>query len=357
MPQHHFIPVFILRNFACKEAWRLVRAPSDTKRRVALHDETVLHSRNPRNWPLCVLDKATGTLQRKKLADVCSRANFYSLPQPEDPLMRGIIRLSIRFFEDPARLTPISDQDLPELGREPLDLEEIERLRISAIDGQFARLVGPLRSGADMSIQDMTVIIRFVVLARYRTPFWRETYYPRVFQDTVGHIRRQARLPGAAPWAQLTANEEEALTKELERSLYQLAIMGTCIRDHSALNRTNTNVLVLHSVGTSKFVAADNPARPFFPSPIKHLPSQPFPAIDDPNLQMLYPISPDACLLLTKRPDLPHFSHQEVKGNPIKEINTILAITARGQVVLPESSPHFFLPWLDVRSIPTTPRP
>lgn len=356
MPRHHFVPAFILRNFASAEAWRL-RAPGATKRKVAENDKRVLQHASSRSWPLCVLDKGKGRIERRVLRDVCSLTNFYALPEYEDPVLRGIVRHTLRSVEDPDGFIPMTDFDLAELGQQPLDKDEIEKLDIAPIDGQFARLVDPLREGEMLSSEELDSLLKFIALARYRTPTWREVYYPEIYtgvQNMLRDIRSQERAQGRTGPSR---EEEESFDNELEKSLYQMALVQACLRDREALARANAKVVVLHSVGSSRFVASDNPARPYFDSDIRTLPTQRLPGISNPDTQAVYPLAPDTCLLVSTSPELPRLSHEDAKGNRIRRINTVLALSARGEVILPSPSPYSFLPWLDVANVPMLERP
>jgi hypothetical protein len=357
LARHHFVPAFILRNFTSPEAWRLVKGPRYLKKKVAKHDQMVLDRSNPRKWPLCVLDKETGTFERRKLSDVCSRTNFYSLPDYDEPIMRGIVRHNIRSFDDPNKFTALSDEELIELGHQPLETNEIERVQVSAIDGSFSSLVTPIRLGEHLSETELNLVYRFITLARYRSPVWREIYYPEVYanvQRQLGRIRQTAENAG---WKAPNIKSESSFDKELERNLYQIAIVQACVRELSALERIEAKILVLHAEGSSQFITTDNLARPYFPKRVKGLPSQNLPGIADPDSRLLYPISPDTCLVLTKAAGLPQFSHDEIKGTQIKEINSALALMAIKEIILPSPSLYYFLPWLNLNTMSTMVRP
>lgn len=327
------------------------------KERVAKHDQLVLTKSNPRRLPLCVLDKKTGKFERRILSDVCSRTNFYSLPDYDDPIMRGIVRHNIRSFDNPGEFIPLSDKELIEHGQEPLDTDEIERVQVSSIDGNFSRLVDPLRHGEQLTKAELGLVYRFVALARYRSPVWREIYYPEVYADVQRQLSSVRRTAERSGWKAPDQESEESFDRELERSLYQMAIVQACVRDHNALNRIEVKLLVLHAKGSSQFIIGDNLARPFYPRRIRDLPSQNLPGIIDPESRLVYPISPDTCLVLTKDVSLPHFSHDEIKGKPIKEINSAIALMATNEIVLPSPSLYYFEPWLNVSSMPPMARP
>lgn len=357
MARHHFVPAFVLRNFACPEAWRLVRASAATRRKVAEVDSRVLQTGSYRSWPLCVLEKGTGRIERRLLRDVCSQTDLYALPEYEDPVLRGIVRRTLRSTDDPDTFVPLTDSELFELGKAPLKKDEIEKLDIAPIDGEFARLVDPLRQGEELSAEEYDNVLRFIALARYRTPTWRNVYYPEIFADVRAKIRSRRSRSGAQAWVGPTPEAEDAFDSELDKSLYQMALVQACLRDRDALAEANAKVVVLHALGSSKFVASDNPARPYFESDIRDLPTQNLPGISNPNTQAAYSLAPDTCLLVSTSPAIPRLAHEDAARERVRSINTALALSAMREVILSSPSQYAFLTWIDVASIPVLERP
>ena len=324
---------------------------------MAENDSHVLQRPGSRSWPLCVLDKSTGRIERRILADVCSNTGFYSLPEYEDPVLRGIVRHSLQFVEEPDAFLPLTDSELAELGKEPLEKDEIEKLDIAPMDGRFARLVDPLRAGEVLSREELDTLFKFVALARYRTPTWRTVYYPEMYAKVHAKLRNRSPFDNRLPWTGPSIEEEASFDMEIAKSLYQLALVQSCLRDRDALARANAKVVVLHSVGHSRFVASDNPARPYFHSDIHTLPTQQLPGIGNPNTQAVYPLAPDTCLLISTSPGLPKLAHEDADGRSVRSINTVLAMSAMQEVIMPSPSQYAFLPWIDPASIPTLLRP
>jgi hypothetical protein len=350
---HHFVPVFVLKRFASPDAWKLVRASGSKKRELKRHDSLLLSKSNPRNWPLCVLDKSDGTIVRRKLNKVCSRTNFYSLPDYSDPIMRGIVRHNIRSFEsDPSKFQPFTDEELIDLGQKPLDLDEIERVQISTIDGKFAGLIEAIEESSQLSEADQKVLLRFIALARYRGPIWREIYYPEIYKRTQTQLIERRKNLESMGWVQPSLEEEKQFDTGLERSLYQMAIVQACAQDHIVLAQAGAKITILHATGSYRFITCDNLARPYYPSKLVDLPRQRLPGIGEPNTRSHYPISPNTCIEISTDSKLPRYSHREIKGTVIKEINSALALMAMNEIIIPKPSKFFFQPWIDISAIP-----
>lgn len=291
------------------------------------------------------------------MRDVCSQTDFYSLPDYEDPVLRGIVRRTLRSTDDPDTFVPLTDTELFKLGEAPLEKDEIERLDIAPMDGEFARLVDPLRHGEEPATEELDVVLRFIALARYRTPTWRNVYYPEIFADVRAKLRSRRSRGEPHSWVGPTPEAEDAFDSELEKSLYQIALVQACLRDLDALAKANAKVVVLHALGSSRFVASDNPARPYFKSDISGLPTQDLPGISNRNTQAVYSLAPDTCLMVSTSPDVPRFAHEDAVRETIRGINTVLALSAMREVILPTPSQYAFLPWIDVANIPVLERP
>src|SRR5258706_14469814 len=254
MSRHHYIPGSILSLYASSEAWRLVHASKQLKDVIALSDQQVIAVGQRRHWPLCVYDKRRNVFERRLLGKVCSSANFYVLPNYSDPLLRGMIRQNLQVFEVPSSFTPLTEDDLRVLGKEPLDTNVIEQLNLASIDGQFAQLIQPLRVGGSISSEDIDLILRFIVLARYRSPVWRSVYSPIVEQDVRKQFEPILRAMIKSSDSSLPPRiTDEAFLLEFEKSNYVMAIYQSCMRQVTGLHQVNARILILHAPGRVKF--------------------------------------------------------------------------------------------------------
>ena len=98
-------------------------------------------------------------------------------------------------------------------------------------------------------------------------------------------------------------------------------------------------------------------ARPYFPKKVKKIPSQKLPGIKNPYTRLLYPIAPDTCLVLTTETEIPMFSHREINGKSVRDINSALALMAIEEIIISKPSLYGFSPWLDISSMPPILRP
>jgi hypothetical protein len=353
MSRHHFIPGSILRLFASSEAWRLVRhTTKETKKTISISDQKVLTVGQPRHWPLCVYDKHANIFERRLLGKVCSSADFYALSNYEDPVLRGIIRQNFQAFENPSSFTPLTEDQLSILGKEPLDTNIIEQLALASIDGEFAQLIDPLRTGKEISKEDIDLILRFVSLSRYRSPAWRSTYSVIVEQD----IKRKFK-PLLEKMIKSSKGESppkitnKKFLSEYEKSFYVMAIYQSCMKQVTGWHEVDARILIMHAPGRIKFIVSDNPARTYYPDRLKYISVDRLPGIIEEESQIAFPIAPDTCIIVTANRNYPKFSYHEATATEVKKINTALAIIARDEIVFPDPYIYMFEPWLDLANI------
>ena len=295
---------------------------------------------------MCVYDKGINHFERRIVRKVCSRPDLYTLPNYDNPVLRGIIRQNMQEAKNSKFVAQLSENELRKLGEEPLDTDTIEKLNLASIDGSFARLIQPLRNGDGLTEENLNILFKFLVLARFRSPVWREVYYPKFYKNVNDML---------APFFKSIQNNmsdsSKSLQDEFDRSLYQLTIYQQCQNSTTALHKVSARILVLHAQERVKFVLSDNPGRAYYPSRLKYLSDEGFPGIKEPDAQIAYPIAPDTCLIVTANHAIPFFSHSAATADEIKHINTALALIAHEEVVFP--GPHIsgFDSWLNINKI------
>ena len=185
MTRHHFVPLSIVSTFTSDQAWRLINAAPEKCAQIARADQAVIASGQKRNWPVCVFEKEHRRLTRKVARDVCSASNLYGILNYDDQLIRALTRYNLQAEETPLR----NINDLLQLGMEPLDPDMVERIQIGEIDNSFANLLASLRSGQQLSNEQIGIVLRFVNFARFRTPSWRRVYYPTAYEQTQKQVK------------------------------------------------------------------------------------------------------------------------------------------------------------------------
>ncbi len=355
MARHHYVPGSVLGTYASAEAWRLVRAPKDLKSQIAKSDAHVMDKGQRRHWPLCVYDKNQNVFERRLLGKVCSSADFYSLPKYDDPLLRGMVRQNLEMFdmEEPSTSKEMTEDELTDFGKEQLEIDRIEKQNLASLDGNFARLIQPIRQGKILSSDEVDTICRFLVLARYRSPVWRRVYHPIVWQNVKKRFlpmfenMRKSSVDVPAP--RITDYD---FFSQLEKSFYLTTIFHESKRQVTDLHKAKINIYFVHAPARVKFIISDNSGRAYYSDRIKSIQNDRLPGILERNAQIAYPIAPDACIVASINKDFPHLAHVEISATEIKKINTALAIIADAEIVFPSPYMYLFEPWLDITNIP-----
>ncbi len=360
MARHHYIPISILSTFASTDAWRAVDASSDVKSRIANNDrETILYGQQ-RNWPVCVYEKDRHRLTRKPIGKVFSQAGLYQVPDYNDRLTRAFVHFNLLFNhpDDPLQI-PGFDEFM-QLGDEPLDPELIEQVNVGEIDREFARLLPALRNGKRLTEDQISTVLRFVAFSRFRTPIWREVYLPETFGRTLFPYR-QAIIQlcrNAKNYEEKWGLSFDGIMKAIDDHIYHMALVEYSSKEFNALSSMrDPKVTVLHSRSSLRFVTCDNPSRPYYPDRVRRMFAEQLPGFADPRVQVVYPIDPNSCLLITSNPTHPVFSHRSVKTKQVRAVNAALAIMAAKEIVLPEPNTSVFEDWLRLEELRPIKRP
>ncbi|HLB45795.1 MAG TPA: DUF4238 domain-containing protein, partial [Anaerolineales bacterium] len=305
MPLHHYVPLSVISEFASAESWKVVRASRKEKARIARLDAEAIKRVDKRKWPICIYEKDKHRLTRKPAEKVCSQIGLYRVPNYNYRENRALIRRSLEnSLFDGKPLFENFDEFL-RLGDIPVDLDMIERVQIGEIDGKFAGLLPLLRNGQQLNDEQISIILRFVAFARFRTPTWRRVYFSKAYGEPVARLKQslEAQRPVALMfdvqrWASL--GELISLIDDL---VYNMAIVLSCDQHLNVLRNAGARILILHTEGSAPFITCDNPARPYHTDRIRRMLSEPLPpGFQDGKSQIVYPISPKSCLLISSNP-------------------------------------------------------
>lgn len=360
MARHHYIPLSILSSFACPQAWKSVDASHDLKARIASVDsKTILHGQK-RHWPICIYEKDTQRLTRKPAGKVCSQPGLYGILNYNDKLTRAFIRFNLQYDSSYRNLQVNSFRDFMQLGEEPLDSDLIERTKIGELDSEFGRLIPLLCGGQQLDEEQTAVVLRFVAFTRFRTPTWRRTYFPEAYARVL------------APFKQIIVQlnrdfeslEEEwginfdILNKSIDDHFYHMAMVEFSSNQFNPLRAlVEPRILVLHATGSLPFVTCDNPARPYCPDRLVAMFTDPLPGFAEPGAQIVFPIDPKRCLLISSNTSYSLFSHVEAKEKDVRAVNTALAIMADKEIVLSVPHTSLFEDWLELDKLSPIHRP
>jgi hypothetical protein len=354
MTLHHFVPLSVITTFASDQVWRVVKAAPEIRARIAISDKAVIAGGQKRNWPICIYEKDRKSITRKLAKDVCSAPNLYGVLDYEDQLIRALIRYNLQAVEIPLG----SLDDLLQLGEKILDPDMIEKTQVGEIDASFAGVLPVLRTGQQISDTQISIILRFVTFARFRTPAWRRVHYPETYERTQKQLKDLfIRNWNESQIKKLSGRSLEAINITIDNHLYQMAIIQACSRETNALRRINAKVIALHRTGTTPFVTCDNPARPYFPDRLRRIDMEAFPGMGNPRSQITYPVDPNTCLLVSSNPAYSAFTHQEVKDKQVQKINCALALMADREIIFAGPNTDVFEKWLDLSLLKPIRRP
>lgn len=358
MPRHHYIPISVLRTFASADAWKVVCAPNDAKRRIAMSDKNRLDHGQTRNWPVVVYRKSTKEITRSTVGHVCSAAELYRLPDYSDQLIRGIVRLNLR--EDLSLIPDFNFEALMRLGIEPLDPEVIERTAIGNLDRDFGRILTVLRNREEVDEQGTATVRRFIAFATVRTPLFRRRYFAERHGNLVRSVSQQIQLLSEITRAESfewVSNSLNRLNAEIDQHVYHILLMRYAQGFDPLSEIVKPKMRVLHTSGPLFFVTCDNPSRPYLPNRLRKMFDSRLPGFADPRVQMLFPISPSACVVLSSNRSWRDFAHIGAPKSKVMEINTALAIMSDQEIVFPSPNVRVFQKWLKLNDLRPLLRP
>ena len=358
MTLHHYVPVSVISNFASAEAWRLVNASDKVRAKIASIDAKNMTSGNRRKFPICVYDKISRTSARKLAKDVCSQQNLYKVVKCDDKAARDLLYSVMNLFTHER----FRDKSLAFASRDgkTLDPEFIEKIPVGYMDGRFAGLFPRLVDGQELNDDEAFFLLQFLAFARFRTPVWRRVYFPQAWDGPIAKFKRRinkerykARLLLEINWA----NSLGILENIADGYFYNMSILLGCNRDINAFRSVGAKILVLHTKASMPFVTCDNPARPYYPDRIRGMLSDDAPGVADSKAQIVYPIEPKCCLLVSSNPSFAVFAHDDIEAEQARAINTALAIMADKEIVLAGPHTSVFESWLDLDKLEPIPYP
>lgn len=361
MTRHHYIPVNILSTFTSKEAYQVVSVSPEIKKRIASTDAKVISGGQTRNWPLVVYEKDKQKLTRKLIGQTCSETGLYGVVDPNDRFTRALIRFNLEFDDKSRSFKLNSFDEFMRLGDTPLDPDLIESFYVGAIDREFASLLPAIRTHRPLSDEQIHVILRFIAFARFRTPTWQRVYFPelsgRSFSNYKNVIMGLASRTKSKLYGKWGINLE-TLSNVIDEHFYHMAVTEYSSRETNALiHNVETKIVIAYTKGEASFVTCDNPCRPYRPDRIRRMFNEPLPGFKDPKTQMLYPVSPSSCIVISTNSNFPKYEYQKVNEKRVRAINTALAIMADREIVFSGPNISFFENWLTLNKLRPIKRP
>ena len=360
MTRHHYIPISILSTFASAEAWRVVKAPSEVRARIALADENTINYGQVRSWPVVVYEKEKHKLTRKLIGQVCSQAGLYGIVDYNDRLARALFRFNLQ-NQNSVLLEAFDLERFMQLGDEPLDPDLIEKVPVGEIDSSFGTILPLLRNGQELGDEQIDALLRFVAFARFRTPAWRRVYFPELYECQLSFFK--GRITALTQDVKKNLSKEwgisfETVNKAVDEHFYHMAMMEYSSKEFSALSAlVEPKVKVLHIKASLPFITCDNPSRPFYPKRIRQIFDEPLPGFKDSKVYIVYPVSPRSCILISSNSAWVKFEYENAKEETVRAINTALAIMADKEIVFSGPKISGFEDWLKLDGLRPVRRP
>jgi len=350
MALHHYVPRFVLRRFACADAWKLLNLP-DHRLCVIRRNQQALVSEGGRSGstPLCVLSKRRRRFTVQTVRNTCARANYYSTVSYDDPLLAGMLQHNLQqaIGEERNLTDPVAE--LREIGREHVDTEAAERAGTTKADNELGALVPRIQRREPLDSEATDTLLRAMVFARFRVPAWRETYFDEMAQQAEDFAKRTTADLGLRADRQLRKDglTTDYLFRPFSENFYVITVLQHTASQLNILRDKGINVAVFHAAGSARFITCDNAARPFYPSDLRRFQFQTVPGLGDPDALAAYPLSPRACIIATSSGDLAGHDHVDVGEDDVRLINTALLLSAYDETIIPGPTlDGFFLSWV-----------
>jgi hypothetical protein len=346
---HHFVPAFLVANFASADA-ALCIADQGAQARVLALDAKRLSSRSERRkWPVVVWRKDERRLIRGTAEKVLCEENFYRYGDLTHPLLRGLLRRS-RFYYQYGRFPPGNDLgSLLSLGKEPLNLDEVETAYTAPFDGGFAKLARQIDAGDGISSDEVRLVFRFLGVARARTPAWKESQGDAAFAganrlavEATRHLEESASETLGAYG--LTLED----FNDAERSFtFQMLIVSMISGSFDIFGKdcppgVSMKLLILRGDGSVPFVLSDNPMRNFHPARLDQILLDAEPGLREAGVMAVHPISPQTALVVHSTRGRPLCEKRAVGQRTIRLINTALLLGSRAELVLSARGVEYF---------------
>ena len=323
-----------------------------------MSDMATLAGGQVRNWPVIVYRKSARRVTRSTIGKTCSAAELYKIPGYGEQLTRGIVRLNLR--EDLSIQSGFNFAALMNLGEEPLDPELIERTAIGTLDRDFAHVLPKLRDGRDIDYQEQASVRRFIAFMRFRSPLFRHRYFGEMHGRLVALVRQQIKLLSEM----LRADSYDAfsdalrdLNEDIDAHVYHIMLIRYATGFDPMSEIVKPKMRVLHTSDALPFVTCDNPSRPYHSKRIKNIQDSRLPGFKDPQVQILFPVSPQSCMVLSSNPSWREFAHLDARPSQVREINSALAMMSDEQIVFASPKTNVFQSWLNLRTLKPLLRP
>jgi uncharacterized protein DUF4238 len=311
-----------------------------------------------RNWPVIVYRKSARRVTRSTIGKTCSAAELYRIPDYKEQLIRGIVRLNLR--EDLSIEPGFNFAALMNLGEEHLDPELIERTAIGKLDSDFAQVLPRLRDGRDIDEQEQTSVRRFIAFMRFRGPLFRRRYFKEMHGRLVESLRQQIKLISEMLLADSYDEFSNALrnfNEDIDAHVYHIMLIRYATGFDPLSELVRPKMRVLHTSDEVPFVTCDNPSRPYHSKRVKNIEDSRLPGFKDPQVQMLFPVSPHSCVVLSSNSSWREFAHLVARPSQVREINSALAMMSEEQIVFASTNTNVFQSWLNLRTLKPLLRP
>jgi len=246
------------------------------------------------------------------------------------------------------------------LGEDPLDPELIERTAIGNLDRDFAQVLPKLRDGTDIDYKEQVSVRRFIAFMRFRGPLFRRRYFDEMHGRLVESVRQQIELISEMLLADSYNEFSHTLrnfNEDIDAHVYHMMLIRYATGFDPLSELVKPKMRVLHTPDEVPFVTCDNPSRPYHSKRVKNIEDSRLPGFKDPQVQILFPVSPQSCVILSSNPSWREFAHLDARPSQVREINSALAMMANEQIVFASPNTNVFQSWLNLRTLKPLLRP
>ncbi len=356
MANHHHQPAHLLSQWACADAFKLVRGQPEV---VAAHDALLLRNASKRRkWPICVQRKDPERALpegrrwgRSTPEHTCCREGLYAFPRPETDAERGLAWLMFQMSDaDRTGVQARSIGDLVDLASRFDDrhAERAEKALADRVDTPVATVLEIIRGGGRPTARQRGILATFLTLAHLRGPVWLRGDYPEMLEAAL-RKRRAEFVEGLS--RSMTRADAAVLVDLMDavqrRVMFAVAVGKLAASSWDVLRKVDPRFTVLEAAGSTRFVFADNPARAWDPSRPHALATLARIGMKRRSARITFPISPRHCLVVRSGRRIPRWSRRRATEQEVRSINTALLTFALEEIVYPSPDRDVFLPGVD----------
>lgn len=353
--EHHYVPVFVLKEFASADA--LPFLPEDALSARDAYLRALAPGGNVRERPILVAEKLPGGVRLvvRPARRCCVARHLYSVPDPSDPVRRGVV---LAHLARPLGLQlgrPENDGALvqwaKDLAKLNLDRTCIEDFVNRNIDSPMSAVARRIKAGDTLPNGWKNVIGRFLYFALVRTPHFHARNRVGIEHTTAGLILSYPPFP-VHPRHLEVAREFLAHHHSVHCEMgYQLLLADNASPTRRPqFTHADYRIQFLRTApGGVPFITCDNPARPLNKLRPQGAYKRTVPGFREATTAVIYPISPSLAVAVTRDRNVRDGSSVVVSDIYARSLNSTLLAQAVHEVILPSGRPDLFRKNVELR--------